>query len=81
MYLSISSWSEPALATLARLGITVLGETVGLDETALLDPQPPATNVTSAVSATANLDRKTRTDFTSVAAIIDGRHSSCISLA
>jgi hypothetical protein len=74
MYLSISSWSEPALATLARLGITVLGETVGLDETALLDPQPPATNVTSAVSATANLERKARTNSTSVRPLIDDHH-------
>jgi hypothetical protein len=72
--LSISSWSEPALATLARLGITVLGETVGLDETALLDPQPPATNVTSAVSATANLERKARTNSTSVRPLIDDHH-------
>jgi hypothetical protein len=74
MYLSISSWSEPALATLARLGITVLGETVGLDETALPDPQPPATNVTSAVSATANLERKARTNSTSVRPLIDDHH-------
>jgi hypothetical protein len=74
MYLFISSWSEPALATLARLGITVLGETVGLDETALLDPQPPATNVTSAVSATANLERKARTNSTSVRPLIDDHH-------
>jgi hypothetical protein len=74
MYLSISSWSEPALATLARLGITVLGETVGLDETALLDLQPPATNVTSAVSATANLERKARTNSTSVRPLIDDHH-------
>jgi hypothetical protein len=73
-YLSISSWSEPALATLARLGITVLGETVGLDETALLDPQPPATNGTSAVSATANLERKARTNSTSVRPLIDDHH-------
>jgi hypothetical protein len=74
MYLSISSWSEPALATLARLGITVLGETVGLDETALLDPQPPATNATSAVRATANLERKTRTNSTSARPLVDDRH-------
>jgi hypothetical protein len=74
MYLSISSWSEPALATLARLGTTVLGETVGLDETALLDPQPPATNVTSAAGATANLERKARTNSTSVRPLIDDHH-------
>ena len=44
MYLSISSWSEPALATLARLGVPALGRAVGrLGETALLDPQPTAT--------------------------------------
>jgi hypothetical protein len=72
MYVSISNWSEPALATLARLG--VLGETVGLDETALLDPQPTTTNATSAVRATPNLDGWTRMRLTSVSAIIDGRH-------
>jgi hypothetical protein len=52
----------------------VLGETVGLDETALLDPQPPATNGTSAVSATANLERKARTNSTSVRPLIDDHH-------
>ena len=74
MYLSISSWSEPALAMLARLGVPVLGETVGLDETALRDPQPTTTNATSAVRATPNLDGWTRMRLTSVSAIIDGRH-------
>jgi hypothetical protein len=74
MYLSISSWSEPALATLARVGVPLVGDAVGLDETALLDPQPTATNPTSAMGATANLERKTRTDSTSARPLIDDRH-------
>jgi hypothetical protein len=71
--LSINSWSEPALATLARVGVPVrLGEGVdaALGLTAgLLDPQPSTTNAASAVRATADLDRQTRMNATSVRAI------------
>jgi hypothetical protein len=75
MYLSISSWSDPALATFARLGVVALGDTVGLDETVvLLSPQPTAIDATKAVTTTAHLDRYTCTSLTSIVAIGDSHH-------
>jgi hypothetical protein len=65
MYLSINSWSDPALATLARVGVPLVGDAAGLDETALLVPQPTATRTIIAVTATAIIDRETRTTYTS----------------
>ena len=69
MYLSISNWSEPALATLASVGVPVrVGEggveTLGLP-VPLLDPQPTRTSAASDVSATASLNRCRRTNSTS----------------
>jgi hypothetical protein len=59
MYLSISSWSEPALATLARVGAP--GVAVGVTETVglavlLLDPQLTSSSATIAVAATTVID-------------------------
>jgi hypothetical protein len=70
MYLSISNWSEPALATLARVGVPALVEAVdevfGLGDTAVLDPQPTTMSAASAVRPAPNLDRRTSTNSASV---------------
>jgi hypothetical protein len=65
MYLSISSWSEPALATLARVGGPAgVGETLGLPAL-LVDPQPASSSDSSDTSAMLNLNRQKRTPSTS----------------
>jgi hypothetical protein len=81
MYLSISNWREPALATLASVGGAVgVGE--GVAETwapapLLVDPQPTSSSAASDVSAVLNLNRWKRTPSTSAMGYIrDGPHNN-----